>query len=157
MGLLDRIFKDIFEDKAGKIHISSGGWLFNPSESLVNKTLCRNANFYRGKPYVRKDADGNDMTLVHQRSVICPNPEMGQGIYPRHESEPNKPKKYSVPYVVCRKCQYHEKTEHRGRYRFPRCMFRAADKPAEEAIKGTMGLLSDATTEANKIMGRTHA
>ncbi len=150
MGILDRIFKEMFEDKAGRIHAISAGWDFNPSKSLIKRTIERNPNFYRGKPYIRKDADEKEMTLIRRRTVSCPNPEVERGKFPRSQNK-DGPSRWYIPYSICRKCEYHRKSEHK--YRFPRCLFRASINPIQAAIEETQGILSKAVDEAKKIMG----
>lgn len=151
MGILDRIFREMFEDKAGKIHISSGGWDFNPSASLIQKTIARNPNFYRGNPHIRKDADGKEMTLVHRRTVSCPNPEVESEKFPRCQNKVGLSSWY-IPHSICRKCQYHRKSEHK--YRFPRCLFKASQNPQMEALKGTMECFGNAVREANQLLNQ---
>jgi hypothetical protein len=154
MGILDHIFKDLFYTNTGRIYYTSGGWVKHPSQKLLDKTYAINPNLRNNTYQYSYDADGKEMVLVIQRSVHCPNPEIGQDKHPRIATKA-KPdlKRYSVPSFICKKCQFHKKSDHRGKYRFPRCTFASSQNPAKEAFNGTVKLLDTAITEAKKIMG----
>ena len=147
MRLFDSIFRSMFESQAGRIKYTSGGWAFNPSKGLLEKTFKVNPNLRNLKS--RNDADGKMMTLVSQRSVFCPNPDIGQDKYPRHQEF----KRYSIPSTICGKCQFHKKADRRGRYRFPRCMWASSQNPAKDAVSETVKLFEKAVEETNKIIG----
>jgi hypothetical protein len=157
MGILDQIFRDIFEQKAGRIHISPGGWDFNPPAWLVQETMRKCPNlFIGGKPCIRQDADRKDMTLVHRKTVCCPREETCNGIYPRFKPrvQGQRPTWY-FPESLCRKCQFREKTSRK--YRFPRCLCKASANPGMDALQGTFGALQDAANKTRQIMGEPRA
>lgn len=148
MNILGRMFRDAFEYKAGRIRISSGGWAFNPSPALVEKTKKRTPAFVSGL-MKSEDATGKEMFLVAQRSVNCANPDVGKD-HPQYKEN----KKWCVPARICRKCQFYRKADHQRRYRFPRCIWKSSANPGQDALKETFSIFDKAVAETKKIMGQ---
>ena len=149
MGILDRIFRDMYEQKAGRLYPSPGGWAFNPPQWLIDKTIRRCPNMHiGGKPHIAADADGKPMTFVSRRTVLCPQ-ETCAGEYPRAKRPAGR---WYFPDALCRKCQFREKASRK--YRFPRCLCKASKDPGMDALRGTFGALQKAVNETEVIMGR---
>jgi len=145
--LLNDAYRRDYEKKAGRIKATPGGYVFNPPDWLLEKTHQCNPNLViNGKPtIVEKDADGKDMVLVSQRTIVCPIREGRDGIYPRGATG------WYYPDRLCRKCQYRQKASRQ--YRFPRCTYRASENPKQEAAKEVLAMWGKAVDTANKMMG----
>lgn len=155
MGILDRILRNSFEAKAGRIRFFPNNYVFTYTEAQYQAMIKRNPRLYaahKGKLLTHTDADGREAFLIHQRSVYCRNSELCEGKgYPRYEDD--RGSKWWYPAKECRNCEHHKKAERRGLYRFPRCMFRASEKPGQEALKEMFGIVNNAVKDANEMMG----
>lgn len=147
MSIWTRMANDIFERKAGRIRAAPGSHVFEAPDWLIEKTRKVNPRLVsEGKLTVNTpDLDGRDAFLVSQRSVRCPKSEGRQGIYPRYE------RGYCYPEKLCKKCEH--RVPAGGKYKWPRCLLRAADDPKRAAAEEFMSCFTKAVEEAKEILG----
>ena len=152
--IFSSIIKSSIEHANGKIRASTGGFVFNPSKSLQEKTMKKNSSYRKWGLIKHLDATGKEMTLVSQQSFMCWNPEVCEGRYPKY-NYPDNPDihKWCVPAKVCRKCEHHIKaSEHR--YRFPACNYLKKLRGGNAgAIKGVQNIFKEAAENVKKILG----
>jgi len=95
----------------GELFISTGGWVFEPTEQQLRRTAKKNAALAGG--HRRQDADGVDMCLISQPTVFCALPAW-QGQYPKGGVKKQFPT-YFVPVVECQKCEHFRRKVGRSR------------------------------------------
>lgn len=143
MGILDRIFRDQLEVCNGRIRPYPNLWVFEPTEKQAKRTLEKIA------PGILESEDdlGRKMYLVVGRGVACPNPAVGEALYPQIEN------RWWLPLSLCRKCKHYCKTGvHHLRY--PHCDWVRQQRGGDiGAARETLGVFNEAKRTADEIMG----
>ena len=139
MGVLDDLFKRRREVCNGRIETAAGNWVFEPT--VKQREDCN---------HVREDATGRTMYLVKQRGAWCLNPDVCEGVYPKSTSSGC----WFVPWAHCRKCRHYRKGGTDG-LRFPHCDWQRLRRGGDKgAAKETLGVMRDAVSFADEVMGR---
>jgi len=148
MNIWTRLANDEIEYHNGKIRISPGGVVFEPSEKLKEKTMPINPTYRKNGLIHRPDATGKEMWLVHQRSIACLNPDKSTG-YPKY----NDTKGWCMPYFVCKKCEHYRKAERKIRY--PHCAWLKDQRGGRQgAAESFLNRVNDAIKNTNEILGQ---
>jgi hypothetical protein len=112
-------FEKAREKALGRIHIYPGLWVFSKDAPDEDDAQSR---------FTRPDADGVSMECIGQKAVFCGN-QVWQDQYPRIAR--GKVYNYAVPWSVCRKCRFYQKSD--DGIKFPRCLWKAKAQTVSEA------------------------
>jgi len=150
MNTFTRMFRESEEFHNGKIRFSSGGWVLNPSEKLIEKTMNKNPTFRKHGLLKELDADGKTMWLVSEKSGYCDNPEIVSNEYPKIKSN----QQWCIPASICKKCTHYIKGG-QTRLWYPHCVYKKEKRGGKiGAAKHLSECFGNVVRTANKIMGR---